>query len=391
MKNIFYLLLLSVLFFIGCGSEEDKKALLKFNSTQIREIVIDSFKGNEDKNNILSGLIDLSLPINLDYNKFQIDSFLVDKNIFYSLLLEFPNPAYNRFAIYNENLRCLIIDKSINGFLKINFTRFGNFNFVSLTENFLTKDTIEIQRFSLYKFEKDSAGLSFRTFTKIILPAAELTQEINSITNDYVSTVIRQSKIKDNNFQADTFFYNRNLKAYISSDLTFEKIINDKINKFRFTPKKKNLSSSDDITKFRTELINSSSDKNIAEETKGYSIDLDSTWLEIQNCSITRNMKKEIKGTRYVNNRFGATISVARISETDSAESFFSQPLPNKTSGEYRVRFSNAFEHGKSILLFVEHSCKDKKFIIILEAPKFTYSPNRNIYEDILNTFFIEC
>lgn len=390
MKKIFYLIILTNLILISCDTKEDKKLSLKYSSSQIRQVVLDALKGNEDKNNLLSGLADLSLPVNLDYNKLQIDSFVIDNKIFYPVLLEFPNPAYNRFAVYDENLKCFIIDKSINGFTKIKFYKTASFNFISLTENFLTKDTIEVQRLSLFKMADDSINLSFRTFTKVIFLKEDLTQEINSITNNYITTVIRQSRIDDNNFIADTFFYNENHNAFTSSDSRFDELVKDKIKLFRLTPKKKFLNSSDDIDKLRAESFTSSSD-DIISESKGYSINLDSTWQEIQNFSITQNLKKEIRGVRYVNNRLGTTISIARISASDSAESYITQPLPNKTSGEYRIRFSNAFEQSKSILLFIEHSCKDKKFIIIVEAPKFTYPQNKHIYEDILNSFFIEC
>ncbi|MBK6912361.1 MAG: hypothetical protein IPH11_01255 [Ignavibacteriales bacterium] len=189
---------------------------------------------------------------------------------------------------------------------------------------------------------------------------------------------------------ADTFFYDQKQKKYISRQLKFESIILEKINDYNSSAKKKSINRFEDIELLRNEISNTSFQHN-NNELKDYSIDIDSTWQEINNFSITQNLKKEIKGTRYVNNRLGTTISVAKINATDSAESYFNQPLPNKTTGEYYVRFSNAFEQGKSILLFVEHSCKNKKYIIILEAPKFTYAKYKSLYENILNSFFIEC
>lgn len=390
MKNIFYLFLLSIFLITGCNSEDGDKPETKFNSAQIREITIEAIKGNEDKNNLLSGVIDLSLPVNQNYNKLLIDSLMTGKKKFYSLLLEFSNPIYNCFAIYDEYLKCYLIDRSINGYLSTNNFTVGDHNFISLIENFLTKDTIEIQRVSIYSIKKDSVETVFKTFTKAIFPKEEISQQIKTISDNFISTLIRQPILGTNPVLPDTFFYSQNQKKYISRQSTFESIILEKINDYNSSAKKKSISKLADIELLRNEISNTSFQHN-NNELKDYSIDIDSTWQEINNFSITQNLKKEIKGTRYVNNRLGTTISVAKINATDSAESYFNQPLPNKTTGEYYVRFSNAFEQGKSILLFVEHSCKNKKYIIILEAPKFTYAKYKSLYENILNSFFIEC
>lgn len=390
MKNIFYLFLLSIFLITGCNSEDGDKPETKFNSAQIREITIEAIKGNEDKNNLLSGVIDLSLPVNQNYNKLLIDSLMAGKKKFYSLLLEFSNPIYNCFAIYDEYLKCYLIDKSINGFISTNNFTVGDHNFISLIENFLTKDTVEIQRVSIYRIKEDSVETVFKTFTKAIFPKEEISQEIKTISDNFISTLIRQPILGTNPVLPDTFFYDQKQKKYISRQSTFESIILEKINDYNSSAKKKSINRFEDIELLRTELSNTSFQHN-NNELKDYSIDIDSTWQEINNFSITQNLKKEIKGTRYVNNRLGTTISVAKINATDSAESYFNQPLPNKTTGEYYVRFSNAFEQGKSILLFVEHSCKNKKYIIILEAPKFTYAKYKSLYENILNSFFIEC
>jgi hypothetical protein len=382
--------MLSIFLITACNSEDDDKPETKFHSAQIREITNEAIKGNKDKNNLLSGVIDISLPVNQNYNKLQIDSSILGKKKFYSLLLEFPNPIYNCFAIYDEYLKCYLIDRSINGYISTNNFTVGNHNFISLVENFLTKDTVEIQRLSIYSIKEDSVETVLKTFTKAIFPKEEISQEIETISDSFISTLIRQPILGTNPVLPDTFFYDQKQKKYISRHSKFESIILEKINNYNSSAKKRSINTLEDIKLLRTELANTSFQQN-NDELNDYSIDIDSAWQEINNFSITQNLKKEIKGTRYVNNRLGTTISVAKINATDSAEAYFNQPLPNKTTGEYYVRFSNAFEQGKSILLFVEHSCKDKKYIIILEAPKFTYAKYKNLYENILNSFFIEC
>ena len=82
MKNIFYLFLLSIFLIRGCNSEDGDKPETKFNSAQIREITIEAIKGNEDKNNLLSGVIELSLPVNQNCNELLIDSLMAFKKNF---------------------------------------------------------------------------------------------------------------------------------------------------------------------------------------------------------------------------------------------------------------------------------------------------------------------
>ena len=86
MKNIFYLFLLSIFLITACNSEIGDKPDNKFYSTRIREIITEALKGNEDKNNLLSGVIDLSLPVNENYSKLYVDSLLVGTKKYYSLL-----------------------------------------------------------------------------------------------------------------------------------------------------------------------------------------------------------------------------------------------------------------------------------------------------------------
>lgn len=391
MKTCFYLLVITVFLISACDTKKEDKPETKFNSSQISELTIGAIKGNTDKNNLLSGLIDTSLPVNQNYNKFQIDSLTFGTKKYFTLLLEFSNPIYNRFAIYDEHLKCYLIDKSLSGYLSINNFILGNHKFISLIENYLSKDTIEIQRLSIYSIEKDSVENVFRTFTKAIFPKEEFLQEIKTISDNFIATIIQQPNLGTNPAVTDTFFYDQNQKKYISPQLKFESVLLKKIAEFNSSTKKKSINNPGDIELLRVELANTTYQVTNDAVIKDYSIDIDSTWQEIQNFSITQNVQKEIKGTRYVNNKLGATISVAKINASDSAESYFKQPLPNKTTGEYYVRFSNAFEQGNRILLLVEHSCKDKKYIIILDAPKLTYSKNKNFYENILNTFFIEC
>ncbi len=61
--------------------------------------------------------------------------------------------------------------------------------------------------------------------------------------------------------------------------------------------------------------------------------------------------------------------------------------LTNKHNYEHPVRYSDLQESGRQFVNFYEYSCGTKIFLLILEAPKFTYARNLDIYENIIQTF----
>ena len=87
----------------------------------------------------------------------------------------------------------------------------------------------------------------------------------------------------------------------------------------------------------------------------------------------------------------GASISLAAIASTDSAENYFNEDLKNKTKFTSEVRYSDKFIDNKNIYQLYEFSCPSKKILMILETPKSTYELNKNQFEQIIKTFLIKC
>ena len=89
------LILIVALTFTGCGKKEK---VYQFNSKGIEYLVSEAARGNRVANDSLSNLFDLNLPSQSIINKIEIDSL---KNIsgktYYAVLVEFPNPFFNRF------------------------------------------------------------------------------------------------------------------------------------------------------------------------------------------------------------------------------------------------------------------------------------------------------
>ncbi|MCJ7651723.1 MAG: hypothetical protein MUP85_24220, partial [Candidatus Lokiarchaeota archaeon] len=122
-----------------------------------------------------------------------------------------------------------------------------------------------------------------------------------------------------------------------------------------------------------------------------YTIYLSKDWREFENFAITKYVKNEFRGNKYINERLGASIFLIKLPDRDSAEMFLEYKLVNKHIYEHPVRYSDLQESGRHFVNFYEYSCGKQKYLLILEAPKFTYARNLEIYENIVQTFKIIC
>jgi hypothetical protein len=118
---------------------------------------------------------------------------------------------------------------------------------------------------------------------------------------------------------------------------------------------------------------------------------LSDEWNEVKNVKITAPLKNPTPGTKYINNHYGAEISVIKIPGDDSSESFINYPLENISSGNYRVRFSDKISAGKYFYQFFEYSCRSEKFLLILQTLKTTYDLYKSDYQNLINSFSMEC
>ena len=122
-----------------------------------------------------------------------------------------------------------------------------------------------------------------------------------------------------------------------------------------------------------------------------YTIHLSNDWRKFENFAITKYLKSELRGNKYINERLGANIFLIQLPDGNTAEMFLEFNLTNKHNYEHPVRYSDLQESGRQFVNFYEYSCGKQKYLLILEAPKFTYARNIEIYENIVQTFKIIC
>jgi hypothetical protein len=141
-------------------------------------------------------------------------------------------------------------------------------------------------------------------------------------------------------------------------------------------------------------LDGKSSDKSMSQiiiSENDFEIFLDSTWKKPGSITISNLVKQKLNGIKFISGKMGASISLAAIAPTDSAENYFSEELKNRDELKSEMRFSDKLIDSKNIYQLFEFSCQTKKILMILETPKSNYESNKVQYEEIIKSFLIKC
>ncbi len=392
MEFLKYIIAVTVSVIIGCSGGEKKERTV-FTESSLRSLVEKAAAGDSSANKSLSGLIDFTLPINTGYNQLTIIPFLDEsKKQMFAVVLEYPNPVYNRLAIYNQTLNAYLIDKSLSGNLSPEIITVRDKHFLKLTEDFISKGALELQRVSLYGVNSKTAGLMFRSFTRLKEPSVDFSQDITSITPEKISTIISSSQKFDLKFKEDSFLFDDISNTYISNDNKFDNFVIERVKQFNTSqnvPEITNPESALLSVGLNPAEIKSEGDAKTGSEV--FSIKLNEDWKEIKDFTLTKHLKSHIKGVQYVNDKIGANISIALIPVENSAEDYIDHSFGNSAQGIYNVRFSNRIDAGKNTVRFFEYSCSNIKLIMIFEFSKYTFEEYKEMYEEIINTLFIDC
>ena len=232
MKSISIIIALVTL--SSCNLKE-KPAEEKLDGIILKTLVSQAIKGIYSANVQLSNLIDYSLPIHSNYNSFIIDSLKLSNKTYYYVLLEYPDPKYNRFAVYDSSFSPQLIDKSLNGNISQEKIKVDNKNFIKVDEAYLSKDTLLLNRLSLYRVDSIGVYLAFRTHTKFSKPDMVYFQDITEISDSLIKTTISIINKEDN------FVFDSSEKKYISTQNIFDEFIMNEIENFNYKPVRQQL------------------------------------------------------------------------------------------------------------------------------------------------------
>ncbi len=386
-KSIF----LSVILFIIFSSCD----LFQENNSEknpgLSEAIKNIIAGKDTTTTSLMIFRDNELPPADNPNKIVIDTINAYGKNFYTVLAEYPNPVYNRFAIIDSDYNVLLLDKSLNGNLAEEPTRIGSVQFVKVEENFISKGVLQLKRLSLYSiYDKGDTELALKTFTELKEPGITFVQNLIQIAPNNIETQISSSpnansKLKKNN---DVFLFNPISKRYESEDNVFSSFVLAEVESYNSQTDKLQIISRDSLLK---QMGITHFEKKTDHRVGKFSMPLSDDWNEIKNIKISSMLKRIMPGTKFINNHYGAEISVIQLPGKDSSENYIAYPLENISSGNYRVRFSEKISDGKYFYQFFEYSCNSEKFLLILQTLKSTYETYKSDYQNLINSFSMEC
>jgi hypothetical protein len=241
MKRFYFAILVSILILVGCYQVKKAELPLELSGHALQSLVLSAANGDKKANDTLSSLIDIQMPENNLYNSIKVDSFYLDSIKYFSVVLEYPNPIYNRFSIYDRELNCILIDKSLNGKLSSEVIDVQDLRLLKIVERFIAKDTLDLVRLTLYKKVNDSINLVYRGFTELKTPKNQFNQTIYSISQDTIRTrLLVPKKFKLNN-NDDLFVFDHSINLFRSNESLFDSLVYKEIAKFDSIPRKQRI------------------------------------------------------------------------------------------------------------------------------------------------------
>jgi len=371
-KILFTFLTTAVIFLSACGSDNEH-----INKSDLESLIIQGISGDQDANVKLKGLLSSDHQGKVDYNHLSINQLQTKDETIFSVILEYSDPLLNRFAIYDDNLNLLLLDKSINGYLSSEWVQLADRKFIFLQESFLTKDVLEINRLSIYGIDDGSASMVYRSPSRFVEVRDTAYQIVEAIDEDIIVTKIRGIKNIKFYDQRDTFYYNTNAKEYLSNKNKFQKFVNQAIEDFIWVTTK-------------PQIINESKQTESVFIGVGFKITIGNEWRNISNYKEERHLKKSLTGIKYINDSNGASFSVFEVPVGEDGNEYSHYKLTETQGGAYQIKTS-VYELGDNYIQLFEHTCRGIKYLLLFECPKPVYLENRILFSDIINSFKIDC
>lgn len=367
---------------------------------KLEELIYSAVAGNKTSNDSLQNLFDLNLPTPTEINDLFIDSLTFEGKKFYSVMIEFPNPIYNRFAVYDTSYKLYFLDKSLNGYLSLQKNNRKDFPYFLIKENFKTQNVIQLERKSIYLIEKDSVYLAFRNYTNYDDGKIILSQKIIDIQPDYIETNINAKNFVTKK-NKDLFFFDKELNKYISNSNNenalsiqtsyFDSLVINLVKSK--TSKTKNSLIYNEVSSLISVGIKTSNDsiqkynnfKNVNEQ---YSLFVPINWKILKETKLSNHINQILNGTKLLYSD-SSNISIVKINPIYNAEEYLDYKLTNAVKGKYLVRYTDKIQIENKYIQFFEISFFNLKYLIIFECPISSYEKNKQIYENIINSFSI--
>lgn len=358
-------------------------------------MVESAMSGKSESNEKLGGLIDLSMPVYTNYNQLQVDSVLSGGMLFYTVLLEFPNPAYNRFAVYDAELNLRLLDYSLNGNLNSEYLEFSDFGFYGVSENFISKDLLYLERLRLYYLGKDTTSLALKTFRAYSSPAGYMEREISEYNESMI--IFNNSAEPDSRTMArvDTFIFNDIFYRFITRENTFDTLIRKKIENFSTEKKKPEITdpgslalSLENTGAVDPVLFNNSYNLRLFGNLLLY---MPSDWSAKQDGRIAEGLVTETSGIRIENPSHSGGFNIIQLEENESFDLYFSYPFEETQQTNFTMEYTAPIISGGRVNQYFGLHCAGSKYLIVLTASEQVFNSQRHDFDYIIRSFGVDC
>jgi hypothetical protein len=92
-----------------------------------------------------------------------------------------------------------------------------------------------------------------------------------------------------------------------------------------------------------------------------------------------------------VHESLSANFAILKIPVDKKAEDYCNHKFGEPTEGKYKMKSTKLRKIGNNVFQIVEHFCGKERFLLVFECKSSTYELNTELFEDIFNSFFIEC
>lgn len=373
---------------ISC-SNSDQDNQYRFNGKELKKL-IDGYLNYEDSSNPAAGIIfNYSEPSLIKLNALKIDSTTSLNKKLYTVLLEAENPAFNKFIIIDDSMNVLLKDNSLNGYLFAEFRTVEGNQFYIITESFRSKGKFNLERTTFYSLEQNSPAIIFRALTGYSENDKRISAQIKSFTDSVLTLSYSKQNLPLFNLPEEKFTFNAADNKYQSEENYLYNFVLNSINTYNSEDELSEI-----IDRNSYQIILSSDFSKPEEDTyteRNYNIRVSESWKEFKEFGITEHLSQSLTGSLFRNENLGANISVSKIPEDQQAEYYIEYELKNTDEFSHPVKYSDIHESGRSYIIFYEFTCGNDKYLLILDAPKFTYDKYREEYLQIIKSFKAEC
>jgi hypothetical protein len=348
-------------------------------ASEIERLVRDAAEGDRAANEAMSELFDPADFPDEPINRISLDSVAFGGEKFLGVLVEFPDSRYNRFAVYDADLRLMLVDRSLEGNLFIDAASFEDKGAFSIVERRVEKEYLIHRDLRLYRVELDSAFLALNAALEYRQPTLVLARRVDTVTAEGISSTVTAPAGLDFVAGDESFVYDPERAQYVNPENRLDSLIEDLAASFdplNERPKPKDAETFAIYPPFNAE----------ASDVYFYA---PKQWRKQNRARLSDELAKPARGARYYE-RGGASLYVFAIKSGERASDYADAPFVQSSEHEYRVASSEYVRRGSNMVRYVALSDGDAERFVVLVAPHTTFVQNRALYDYIVSSLRIQ-